>query len=286
MKRHLLFSILALLATSVFLNAQNNTDVSLFMRSDSVPTNEIAEPSGDLYKTIGHHGPAIENEWMALRIYFNYKTALDVYSKSQPGLELSTTQWYPTVKQQKEGWGADYYKAGETVGLGGIKLWDEGEIINLNPVSNRTARVVKEGNISYMEMLSEDVPYKGKKVDILIRVTVYSGYRNATVDAFALTDEPVQFVTGINYHKDHDLRKEEGLIATWGIHPEDVAVKLANLGGAIIYNPEAISQTVDDGTQVLLISHPTKQLRTTISSASALESELNTMDKFMSFLKK
>lgn len=286
MKHHFPFLILGLLATSGFLNAQNNTDVSLFMRSDSIHTNVISEPSGDLYKTIGHHGPAIENEWMGLRIYFNYKTAIDVYSKSQPGLELKTTEWYSTVKQQKEGWGADYYKAGQTVGLGGIKLWDNGKVIDLNPVSNRTARVVKVGSISYMEMLSEDVPYKGKKVDILVRVTVYSGYRNATVDAFALNDEPVEFATGINYHKGHDLRKEEGLIATWGIHPEDVAAKLANLGGAMLYNPKDFAQTVDDGTQVLLISHPTKQLRTTISSASELETELNTMDKFMSFLKK
>ena len=105
--------------------AQNKTDASLFMRSDSVYTCEIQEASGDLYRTIGHHGPAIENEWMALRLYFNNKAAaIDVYNKQKPGLELKSAKWYPTPEEQKNGLGADYYKAGSTLGLGGVRLWD------------------------------------------------------------------------------------------------------------------------------------------------------------------
>lgn len=99
--------------------AQNKTEVSLFMRADSIQQTEISAESGDLYSSIGHHGPAIENEWMALRIYFSQKAAIDVYSKAKPQLELRGKGWYPTANEQKEGWGADYYKVGETVGLGG-----------------------------------------------------------------------------------------------------------------------------------------------------------------------
>ncbi len=279
-------SLLLLVAFSINCWAQKNmTDVSLFMRSDSLQTNEISSESGDLFRTIGHHGPAIENKWMGLRIYFDYKAAIDVYNKVKPGLELKEALWYPSVKQQEEGWGADYYKCAKTIGLGGIRLWDGEKVINLNPVSKRTARVKKEGSISYMEMLSEGVPYKGKKVDILVRVTVYSGYRNATVEAFALTDDPVQFVTGINYFKGFKIKQEDGLIATWGVHPEDVAAKQVNIGGGILYNPDDYAETIDDSSEILLISKPTKQLQTTISSASEIESELNTMDKFMTFLK-
>jgi len=266
--------------------AQNKTDVSLFMRSDSVQQSEISAASGDLYTTIGHHGPAVENEWMALRIYFSQKAAIDVYSKAKPQLELKAKEWYPTAEEQKEGWGADYYKAGETVGLGGVRLWDGEKVVKLNPVSNRTARVVKEPTCSYMEMLSEDVPYMGRKVDILVRVTVYSGERNAKVEAFALTDEPVQFVTGVNYHKGEEIYKKDGLIAAWGLHPEDVAAELVELGAAILYDPAEFVKTEDDGTQFLLISKPGKELKTWISSACAREPEINTMKKFISFLEK
>ncbi len=279
-------TLLFVIALTIQLHAQNKTDVSLFMRSDSLQQSEISNKSGDLYRTIGHHGPAVENEWMALRLYFSEKTAIDVYNKAKPGLELHEKGWYPSPEAQKEGWGADYYKVGQTVGLGGVRLWDGEKVVKLNPVSNRTARVAKEGNCSYMEMLSEDVPYKGKKVDILVRVTVYSGERNAKVEAFALTDEPVQFVTGINYHKGEEIHKTDGLIATWGIHPEDVAAELVKIGAAIMYNPNDFEMTKDDGTQFLLISKPCKQLKTWVSSACAREQKINTMKKFIKFLEK
>ena len=264
--------------------AQNKTDVSLFMRSDSLQQTEISAESGDLYSTIGHHGPAVENEWMALRIYFSDKAAIDVYSKAKAQLELKEKTWYPTAEDQKEGWGADYYKVGQTVGLGGVRLWDGEKVVKLNPVSNRTARVVKEPTCSYMEMLSEDVPYMGRKIDVLVRVTVYSGERNAKVEAFALTDEPVQFVTGVNYHKGQEIYKKDGLIATWGLHPEDVAAELVEIGAAILYDPADFVKKEDDGTQFLLISKPGKQLTTWVSSACGREAEINTMKKFISFL--
>ncbi len=269
----------------VQLIAQNKTDVSLFLKEDStVYLDEISSKTGDLFLKLGHHGPAIENEWLGLRIYFDPKASIDVYSKTKPGLELKKARWYPTPDQQQNGWGADYYKAGNTVGLGGVRLWDGKKVVPLNPVSARIARVAKEGMVSYMEMLSEAVPYKGKKVDILVRVTVYSGIRNAKVEAFALTDEPVQFVTGINYHKGQKVIKDENYIIAWGLHPEDVAAEKVELGAAILFKPDDFVKTIDDGEQFLLISKPDKQLEHWISSANAKEPELNTVEKFNEFV--
>jgi hypothetical protein len=286
MKRLTLLIFVSAFALFYNTQAQNKTDVSLFMRSDSIRKSEISAKSGDLYNTIGHHGPAVENEWLGLRIYFSEKAAIDIYSKAQPQLELREKAWYPTADEQKAGWGADYYKVGETVGLGGIRLWDGEKVVKLNPVSNRTARVVKEPTCSYMEMLSEDVPFKDRKVDVLVRVTVYSGERNAKVEAFALTDEPVQFVTGINYHKSQEIYRKDGLIAAWGVHPEDVAAEIVELGAAIKYNPADFLHTEDDGNQFVLISKPCRQINTWISSACAREPEINTMKKFIGFLEK
>lgn len=266
---------------------QNNTDTSLYMKSDKITyLTDIGSETGDLYKTIGHHGPAVENEWMALRIYFSDKVAIDVYSKAKPGLELRKANWYPTPEQQKEGWGADYYKVASTVGLGGVKLWDGEKIVPLNPVTNRLARVGKTDTTSWMEMISRGVPYKGKKVDILVRVTVFSGKREAKVEAVSLSGEKVQFATGINYFKDFGTKKGTNYIAVWGKHPEDVAAEIVEIGAAIMYNPKDYEKTTDDGTQYLLISKPTKTLETKIISSSARESELNTLDKLEAYIKK
>jgi len=113
---------------------------------------------------LGHHGPAIENEWLGLRYYFDKKAAIDVYSKSRNGLELREARWYPSIEQQENGWGADYYKVGSTVGLGGIRLWDGEKVIPLDPVTNRSARVVKQGSTSKMEIRSENIPCKGVRL--------------------------------------------------------------------------------------------------------------------------
>ncbi len=275
MKYLLFLPVLFLLSCST----PNNTEVSLFMRSDSIYVTEIASETGDLFRSIGHHGPAVENEWMGLRIYFDQKAAIDVYSKAKPGLELREAKWYPTPEQQKTGWGADYYKAGVTVGLGGVRLWDGEKVVPLQPVTNRSAKVAKEETSSYMEMLSEGVPYKDGTVDVLVRVTVFSGKREAKVEASVLGDAQVQFATGINYWDGQEIIKGDNYIATWGLHPEDVAAESIELGAAFIYNPADFEKEIDDSTQYLLISKPAKSLETWITAASQKEAEINTLDK-------
>ncbi|MCW3785303.1 DUF4861 family protein [Plebeiibacterium sediminum] len=265
--------------------AQNLTDASLFLRKDSVYTNEIQEESGDLYRSIGHHGPAVENEWLALRLYFNNKAAaIDVYNKQKPGLELKSAKWYPSAEEQKKGLGADYYKVGGTLGLGGVRLWDGENVVLLAPVSNRIVRVKKEGSISQMEMLSKDVPYKGKKVDILVRVTAYSGIREMRVEAFALTDEDVQFVTGVNYHEGQKVDKAANYVISWGYHPEDVAAEKIKVGAAIVINPDNYSKTLDDGKQQLFITKPTKYTSHWVTSTIEKDKELGTFKAFQKYV--
>ncbi|MBL7110330.1 MAG: DUF4861 family protein [Bacteroidales bacterium] len=262
---------------------RNKTEVSLFLRADSSAyLTEISSETGDLFSELGHHGPAIENEWMSLRIYFDKKAAIDVYSKSRPGLELLEARWYPTPEQQQNGWGADYYKAGTTVGLGGVRLWDGEKVVPLDPVTNRYAAVSKEGSSSYMEMRSEGIPYKDGIVDVIVRVTVYSGKREAKVEAMVPGGDPVQFVTGINYHNGQKVSKGDNYIATWGLHPEDVAVESVELGAAIIFDPGDFEGNLDDSTQYLIISKPAKSLETWITSACGKGKEINTLEDFLS----
>jgi hypothetical protein len=276
----------ALLLQGSILTAQNMTDVSLFLRSDSTRyLEQVSSESGDLYSALGHHGPAIENEWLGLRIYFDKKAAIDVYSKANRGLELADYKWYPTAEQQMNGKGADYYKVGPTVGLGGIRLWDGENVVPLHPVTKRSARVVKEGSVSFMEMLSEDVPYRNSKVDILVRVTVYTGFRKAKVEAFALSDEDVAFVTGINYHPGQQVVVEEECIFTWGLHPEDVAAEQVDLGAAIFVNQDDFSQKMDDGNQHLFVSKPARYISYWISSANSKEPLINSLERFIDFSK-
>ena len=264
--------------------AENLTDVSL-MWKDGKQESEISAESGDLFQKVAHHGPAVENEWMGARIYFDKKCAIDIYNKQERRLELAEAAWYPTEEQQANGWGSDQYKVGTTLGLGGVRLWDDGKVIPLDPVSMRTARVKKMADFSQMEMLSEGVPYKGGTVDVLIRVTAYSAFRAMQVEAFVLGDEAVEFVTGINYWETSTLYEGNDFVATWGIHPEDVAAVQMEIGGAIIFDPADFSQKVKTEHEVLLVATPGRYLSTWITSGCAKESIFSSGDRFRFFAK-
>lgn len=273
-----------LVSFTMAIMAQNKTDISLAWKDSTEQKNEIESLTGNLYNQLKHHGPAVENEWLGFRFYFDYKVAVDVYNKTRPGLELKDGGWYPTREQQLDGWGADQYKVGQTVGCGGVRLWDGEKVVYLDPVSKRTARVYKEANISYMEMLSEDIPYKGDSIDILVRLTVFSGKRAAKVEAYALCDKPVQFMTGINYHQTTETKQGDNYICTWGIHPEDVAAFQLKIGGGLTYYPKDFVSITKEANEYQLISKPTKYLSTWVSAACEKEEELNSMDRFVEYL--
>jgi len=271
---NIIIAVMFLILTG-FAPDKNRTDVSLKWKDSSSQESEIRSESGNLYKKLAHHGPAVENEWMGVRIYFDKKCALDVYNKQRAGLELAGASWYPTEEQQQAGWGSDQYKVGPTIGIGGVRLWDNGKVVRLDPVSMRTARVRKEASFSQIEMLSEDVPYKGGTVDILIRVSAFTGIREMKVEAFALCDDPVEFVTGINYWETTDTFEGDQYIGTWGIHPEDVAASPQTIGAAVLYNPGDVAKIVRTDSEILLVSKPTKMLSTWIISACEKEAGIS-----------
>lgn len=283
MKKLIIICATAFIGSMLF--AQNMTDISLKWKDSTRLEKSISSETGNLYNKLQHHGPAIENEWAGFRLYFDFKVAIDVYNKTRPGLELAAASWYPTIEQQKEGWGADQYKVGNTVGCGGVRLWDGTKVVYLDPVKKRTARVCKEANYSYMEMLSEGIPYKGDTIDVLVRVTAFSGIREAKVEAFALCDKPVQFVTGINYFPTTKTTEGKNFISTWGLHPEDVAAIQLSIGAAIMYKPEDYVSVKKLETEYQMISKPTKYLTTWINSVCEKEKQLNTMEKYNEYLK-
>src|SRR5690554_6863727 len=103
-----LFTIL--FVNSLYAQNQNMTDISLFWEDNTEQVHSIESQSGNLYQEVGHHGPAVENEWLGLRLYFDHKVAIDVYNKATPQLELAGARWYPTAEQEEKGWGSDQYK--------------------------------------------------------------------------------------------------------------------------------------------------------------------------------
>ena len=275
----------ALFSVTACLVSGAQTAHSLFWRSDSLQIAEIVSETGNQYKKVGHHGPAVENSHMALRIYFNDSGAIDVYSKSGRGMELLQYKWYPSVNQQTEnGAGCDEYRVGKTIGLGGIALWDGEKEVKLVATAGRTARVGETKKGSYAEMIAYGVEYMGGKVDVSVRIDVFQKERIATVTATELSGKKVQFLTGVNFHEGQSVVYDEDHISIWGIHPADVSAAPIPIGAGMFYSAKMFPLVEKTGDMVRLISKPASEVKTRIVSASTKEAELNTLKRFEAYM--
>lgn len=265
--------------------AQAQTASSLFLRADSLQVKEIVAETADMYKKVGHHGPAVENSHMALRIYFNNSGAIDLYSKNGRGMELLKYKWYPTEKDQEEnGAGCDEYMVGKTVGFGGIALWDGESEVKLVATGGRTARVGDTSKGSYAEMIAYGVPYKGDTVDISLRIDMFAKKREATVTATELSGKKVQFLTGVNYHEGERVSMGEGWVSVWGVHPANVSTNPKPVGAAILYNAKKFESVTKTENMVRLVSFPASSVSTKLVGASTKEAELNSAKRFEAYV--
>lgn len=273
---------LAISAFIITLAADAQTATSLFWRSDSLQVNEIVSETGDQYRKVGHHGPAIENSHMILRLYFNDSGAIDLYSKSGRGMELERYLWYPDAEQQAAGAGVDGYIVGKTVGCGGIALWDGEKEVKLVATKGRTARVGDTKKGSYVEMIAYGVEYMDGLVDIMIRIDVTAKSRLAIVTASELSGKKVQFLTGVNYHEGQKVIHDKDHISVWGLHPAKEAS--LPIGAALLFSSKAFPTVEKTGDMVRAISAPSSEIKTRILAASTKEAELNSARRFEEYV--
>lgn len=281
-KGFIFFIAISLIAPAL---AHAQTASSLFLRSDSLQVKEIVSDQADMYKKVGHHGPAVENSHMALRIYFNDSGAIDLYSKSGRGMELLKYKWYPSeIDQTENGAGCDEYMVGKTVGFGGIALWDGESEVKLVATRGRTARVGDTSKGSYAELIAYGVSYKGDTVDISIRIDVLAKKREAKVTARELSGKKVQFLTGVNFHEGEKVSMGSGWASVWGIHPANVSTDPKPVGAAILFNAKKFESVEKTENMVRLVSYPASSVSTELVAASTKEAELNSVKRFEAYV--
>lgn len=274
--------IAAMLSLAFVTKAQ--TAKSLFYISDSLQVTEAYSGDGQL---LGHSGPAVENSHMALRLAFDESGSIDVYSKSGRGMELLEYLWYPTEGQQDTlSTGVDAYAVANTLGLGGVALWDGQDMVRLVATDGRTARVGDTKKGSYAEVVSYGVPYMGGKVDISIRIDVVDKSRVAVVTAKELSGEKVQFVTGLNRHKGQKSSYGETYLMAWGPHPDTESGKSFAVGAGLFYSVKLFPTVKETEDMLLVVSKPTSSITTSIVAGSVKEAELNSAKRFETYMQK
>jgi len=187
----------------------------------------------DTYHQLHHHGVAVESELMAYRIYFDKKQTVDVYCKRTPQLELATSYWYPNDSLLAAGYGDDILRVSGTVGVGSVKYWNGKKMVHIEPVAERSQRIVHQSrNSATIEVtargwqpISSTRGEEGRGYDLSVRYTMRAGHRDMRCDV--RVDYPieglctgVQMIPAKGISPDSEtlhIELENGvLLASWG----------------------------------------------------------------------
>ena len=173
------------------------------------------------YNLLHHHGVAMENELIALRIYFDKRQTLDLYGKFKKGLELKETQFYTSPEQKQQGYGDDILWVGNTFGLGAFRGWNGTEPTMLDKVDHRTQRIIAKGPVrTIVEVEDRGWDYKSgeEPLTLVLRYTIYAGQRDIHVSAtFNRDTQNGRFSTGlINVKNSTEYTDHHGLRGLWG----------------------------------------------------------------------
>ncbi|MGN0188197.1 MAG: DUF4861 family protein [Candidatus Cryptobacteroides sp.] len=271
----------SLLFVGVGMHAQ--TASRLYRLSDGVQVSEISSSEGDLRDSLGLGGPAVENSYMALRLFFDGSGAIDLYSKSGRGLELEKFAWAPdSLAVAEYEAGGDFFDEGQTLGLGGIALFDGENVVRLVATKGRTARVETTSKGSFAEIVSRGVLCGGESVDVSVRIDVSTKKRDAWVTAKVLNGVKVRFVTGVACPDTQTAKTGKGVISLWG--KGSCSGREVSFGVGMFY-PEGVFGTPERADGMMrIISKPSTQVSFKIVAASSLEAELNSARRFETYM--
>ena len=207
-------------------------DMLLSGKKKHQPIRSLTIPgTSDIYNLLHHHGPAFESELAAYRIYFDKKQTVDIYGKFNKGLELEACGFYPNDEQLAKGFGDDVLRVSGSCGLGTLKGWDGKKALHIEPVEQRTERILAYGPIrTVVDVEVNNWQYQGKELNMINRYILYAGHRDVEVQvSFAEPLENETFCTGVQNIKDSDsFSDHKGLIACWGTDwPVNDTVKYA-----------------------------------------------------------
>ena len=174
--------------------------------TDSIQPNYTGK--GDTYHQLHHHGVAVESEHMAYRIYFDKKQTIDPYCKRTPQLELAQSHWYPNDSLLAAGYGDDILRVSGTVGVGSVKYWNGQKMVHIEPVAERSQRIVSQSRTSATievsvhgwqipsDPMAPSVP--SPLVNMTTRYTMRAGHRDMRCNV-SLSEAVEGLCTGVQF---------------------------------------------------------------------------------------
>ena len=269
-----------------------NWEDNEYIGGDFVNVEELRVPDEhtDHSYYIRYEGPGWESDKIGYRFYLDWRNATDIFGKKVDTTVLEKVgQDNFDSYHEPAPWGMDVLKVGESLGIGSIGYWNNGQA-NRVAETDSTYCSVYDGTVQsavqtdYYGWKTEDF-----KSNLHSTLLIHTGTR-LTKHHLKLEKQIDNLCTGIVKHPEGELiqPEEEGdgwtYLATFG--EQSLFEDGDNLGMAVFYKTEDLMEiTEDEHSHVVVLTPEDKSLSYYFMGAWEQEPNgIKTMDAFKSYL--
>lgn len=237
--------------------------------------------------TIAHEGPAIESSKVAFRLYLDERAVLDVFGKktTEPVLQnIGRGDDYHAMSD----WGMDILKVGNSLGAGGLGVYEDGKMRMVGPAQDLSVKVAisSPGTAAFIVM-HDGLESVSGTYDLHTRYSMTGDSRLLTVLARGSDDSPA-LAAGLVKHPGAELLKSAdqdkygwAYIATYGVQ----TLADDQLGLAMFYKHRKNTEVKDDGATYGVIFNNEKVIHYKVVAAWVAEPNgITDIDAFKAYL--
>lgn len=237
---------------------------------------------------IRYEGPGWESNKIGYRLYLDWRNAIDIFGKKTDTMVLSKVglDGFDSYHEMQN-WGSDILKAGKGLGIGAIGRYVNKEVVHFNEVDSTFAKTENFENQSVVTVNYFGWKTNNQKTNLTSNLSISPNerYTKHTIQS----SEALQGIcTGIVKLSDLSLLQNESENEKWGYVATYGKQSLVpdNLGMAIFYKKESISEITEGNYDHVLVFKPTTTA-ITFYFLGAWEQEINgiqSQEEFLSYL--
>ncbi|GAB5456971.1 MAG: hypothetical protein Hens3KO_00010 [Henriciella sp.] len=265
-----------------------NEDVAQSPNYQSVSEFEVPDTHEIGDQLIAFEGPGWESDKVGYRLYLDSRNAIDVFGKriAKPALQRIVK---PGQHHELDDWGMDVLKVGESVGVGGLAFWIDGEKQIFGDTDSLRAEVVSNGP----QTASVRVTHTGFAPGLMVEkvsalYTIRKGQRHFEVNVSELPENAPMLVTGIGRQDVSVLKFKRPENAAWGYVAGYINESLSGhpLGVATFVPSEQFASfQLDQDEALILLSQSQNQTRYVSTAAWAAEPNgISSAAEFMNYV--
>ncbi len=242
----------------------------------NVPSLRVPAEHTDHSTFIRYEGPGWESDKVGYRFYLDWRNAIDIFGKKTTAMVLQNVglDGFESYHQMSD-WGMDILKVGESLGIGTLAMWQDGQAHRIAKTDSVVCTITANG-VVFSQIRTKYFGWKmaSSSYNVVSDLSITAGSR-LTKQAVTISAAPQNLCTGIvkleNTQTISAVATDSGWVyfATYGKQ----SLADDNLGMAILYQKNNLIELTEDSLSHVVVLKP-QNGRLTYYFLAAWEQEL------------